>query len=78
MKKDISIPRPVSEAAEQVAQKLGMSLSELYTVAIVAYIATHREGDVTELLNRVYEEESSTLEPEMVSLQVASLGGEVW
>ena len=77
MSTDFAIPRPISEAAEQLAQKLGISLSELYTVALTAYVTTHQKNEVTETLNRVYETESSTLEPGLVKLQVA-WGSEVW
>ena len=36
MKTDISIPNPIFEAATKLAQKLDMSLSELYTAALAA------------------------------------------
>lgn len=55
-----------------------MSLSELYTVALSAYVNAHQMENVTEALNRVYERESSTLEPGLVALQVASIGDETW
>jgi hypothetical protein len=55
-----------------------MSLSELYTAALAAYVATYESEDVTAQLNEVYETEESALEPELVSLQVASIGGENW
>jgi hypothetical protein len=57
---------------------LGISLSELYTAALTAYVTTHQKEDVTELLNRVYETEASTIEPGLVNLQLASMGGESW
>ncbi len=74
----IQIPNPVYESAEQLARKLDVSLSELYTVALSAYVNAHQLEDVTEALNQVYETESSTLEPELVALQVASIGNETW
>lgn len=78
MKTDVSIPNPIFEAAKQLAQKLDMSLSELYTVALTNYIATYQNEDVTEKLNEVYETEPSSLEPELVNLQVTSMGNESW
>ncbi len=78
MRTDIAIPRPVSEAAEQLAQELDISLSELYTAALTAYVTTHQKHELTKRLNRVYETEASTLEPMLVKLQVASLGSETW
>ena len=55
MKTDISIPNPLFEAATELAQKLDMSLSELYTAALAVYIATYENEDVTAPLNEVYE-----------------------
>jgi hypothetical protein len=78
MKTDISIPNPLFEAATKLAQKLDMSLSELYTAALAAYIATYENEDITAQLNEVYEAEESALEPELVALQVAAIGGENW
>jgi cell division ATPase FtsA len=78
MRTDISVPRAISEAAEQMAQRLGISLSELYTAALTAYVATHQKNEVTRLLNQVYEVEPSDIEPVLVNLQVASLDGEAW
>ena len=78
MKANITIPNPIYEAAEQLARRLGISLSELYTIALTAYVTTHQKEDVTELLNRVYETEASTIDPGLVNLQLASIGGESW
>ena len=61
-----------------MAQALGISLSELYTAALTAYVTTHPNGGVTEALNRVYDEESSTLDPALVRIQLASVGDETW
>jgi hypothetical protein len=78
MKAEISIPNPIFEAATQLAQKLDMSLSELYTAALAAYVATYQDEDVTDRLNEVYETESSTLESELIKIQVATIGDESW
>lgn len=78
MKTDISIPNPIFEAATKSAQKLDMSLSELYTAALAAYVATNESEDITAQLNEVYDAEESVLEPELVALQVASIDGESW
>ena len=78
MKTDISVPNPIFEAATKLAQKLDMSLSELYTAALAAYVATYESEDVTAQLNEVYETEESVLEPELVVLQVASISSERW
>lgn len=74
----IQIPSPVYTSAERLAQQLDVSLSELYTVALSAYINAHQQSSVTEALNRVYATESSDLEPALVALQAASIGDEPW
>jgi len=78
MKLDISIPNPVFHAAEELAQKMGVSLSELYTAALNAYVAEHQKENITETLNQVYDEGPSTLEPELVTMQIVLLDGEEW
>lgn len=78
MKSDISIPNPVFHAAQNLAKKMGVSLSELYTAALNAYVAEHETENITDVLDRVYADEPSTLEPELVKMQVVSLDGEEW
>jgi hypothetical protein len=76
MKREISIPNPIYEAAERLAKELGMSLSEFYVAALAAYMASYQNGDVTKRLDEIYAKEDSTLEPELVAIQVASIGKE--
>jgi hypothetical protein len=78
MKQDISIPNPILQAAEDLAKKMGVSLSELYTAALNAYVAEHQKENITETLDQIYADEPSTLEPELVKMQVVSLEGEEW
>jgi hypothetical protein len=78
MKTDISIPNPIYHAAEKLAKELGISLSELYTAALTAYVSEHEGKSVTEKLDDVYMTESSALEPELVEMQIASVGDEQW
>jgi len=78
MKQDISIPNPIFQAAEDLAKKMGVSLSELYTAALNAYVAEHQKENITETLDHIYADEPSTLEPELVKMQVLSLEGEKW
>jgi hypothetical protein len=78
MKTEISIPNPIFEAAQQLAEQLNMSLSELYTAALMAYVSEYRHEAITEKLNEVYETEPSSLEPDLVTLQLASIGGDKW
>jgi hypothetical protein len=68
MKTDI--PNPIFKSAQRLAEKLGISLSELYAAALFEYVTTHE--NVTDALNQVFEVESSEMEPEFVQIQMAS------
>ena len=80
MKTAISIPDEVFEAAEQVAKKLGMSRSELYTNAVREFAERYRCDDVTQRLNEVYggDEVASELDGGLQVLQTLSLEREDW
>lgn len=78
MKTAISIPEPVFEAAEQLAQQLGMSRSELYTTAVASYVEAHLAKHVTEQLNQLYATEDSSLDEVVQQLQAISLPQEEW
>lgn len=75
MKFDITIPGPVFYTAQNLAAKMGISLSELFVVALNAYMTEHGEGNITDVLNQIYDEEESILEPELVKMQIISLEG---
>ncbi|MFL6259612.1 MAG: CopG family ribbon-helix-helix protein [Thermoanaerobaculia bacterium] len=78
MKTAVSLPDPLFEAAEELAKRLGISRSELYSNAIAEYLKAHQREAVTEALNRVYEQEPSSLDPVVLAIQAASLGEEDW
>ena len=76
MKTAISIPDEVFDAAEALAEELGMSRSELYSRAVADYVATRRGEDVTRKLNEVYSTIEARLDSELEALQLASLADE--
>ena len=78
MKTAISIPDPIFQSAEVMAQKLAISRSELFTKAISEYIETHKYQDVTESLNQVYVELSSGLDKKLIEMQANSIEKEIW
>jgi hypothetical protein len=78
MREEVTIPAPISEAAVRLARRLGVSLDELFSAALAAYVSVHERDHVTEALDRVYEAEPSAMEPVLVQIQAASLGGETW
>jgi metal-responsive CopG/Arc/MetJ family transcriptional regulator len=65
MKTAVSIPDALFEEADELAEKTGMSRSQLYAVALRNYVDTQRQADITETLNRIYANEPSELDPFM-------------
>jgi len=78
MKTAISIPDEVFVAAEGLAERLGVSRSQLYSSAVAQFIATHRSKGVTARLNAVYETEAPDLDPAVLDLQNLSVPAEEW
>ena len=80
MKTAISIPDPLFEAAERLAERLGVSRSELYRRAVKRYLEAHSHDVVREKLNEVYcdDEELDRLDPAVEFLQDASLPEDDW
>lgn len=78
MKTAISIPDSLFYAADDLAQRIGLSRSDLYARAVAAYLEQHRAEGVTERLNRVYAEDSSDLDPAFAAAQQELLADEEW
>jgi len=78
MKTAISIPDEVFVAAEGLAERLGMSRSQLYSSAIAQYIEAHRSKGVTARLNAVYENNVAEVDPLILSIQDSSIPAEEW
>lgn len=75
MKTAISIPDRVFRSAEQLAARLGISRSELYSKALAALVERHRDDLITSRLNEIYGSgrESASLDPEIALLQYRTL-----
>lgn len=78
MKTAVSVPDQLFEAADRFARRLGLSRSELYSKALQEYLGSHREEGITEALNRLYDEEDSSLDPGLASIQSSSLPKDEW
>jgi len=80
MKTAISIPDPVFKSAEQLASRLRVSRSALYSKALKAFMEDHRDDLVTSRLNEVYgaSENISVLDPDIASMQRRSIGRGKW
>ena len=73
MKTAISIPDDVFEAGERTAAALGLSRSALYAKAVGEFVDRHDSGRVTALLDAVYAEHDSALDPQVAAMQFLSL-----
>jgi metal-responsive CopG/Arc/MetJ family transcriptional regulator len=75
MKTAISIPEEVFRSAEQLADRLGVSRSELYSKAVAELVAKHQDDIVKLRLNEVYGPggEDSSLDKHVAAIQHRSL-----
>lgn len=78
MKVAISLPDPVFNAAEQLAEQLQVSRSQLYAKAISEYLEHVSAPAVTAKLNVVYDRESAAIDPAFALAQSSVLGNEAW
>ena len=78
MKVAISLPDPVFDAAELLAQELSMSRSQLYAKALSEFLQARSATAVTAKLNEVYGRESSVMEPGLMTAQLKALSHETW
>ena len=78
MKTAISIPDTIFQAAENLAQRLGLSRSELYVKAVNDYIKSHKYQNVTKKLNEVYSSNDSDIENDVYSMQIRSIPKDNW
>ena len=74
----ISTPDSVFEAADELADRLGLSRSALYAQAVLEFLERHRSDSVTEKLNEIYGENPSGMDPVLHRMQLASLPSEEW
>ena len=78
MKTAISIPNNIFEQAENLARKLRISRSELYTEAVKIYLKENHAEDVTAKLDEVYGNADSNVDKALLTAQAASLAKEEW
>lgn len=78
MKTAVSIPDPVFRAADELAQRLGMSRSGLFAAAVRKYVEEHDDDAITAKVDEVLSREPSSLAPELQSIQARSIPREPW
>ena len=76
MKTAVSIPDEIFDAAERTAKEMGLSRSAFYARAVGEFVDRRDAGRVTELLDEVYAEQDSTLDPRLAAMQFLSLGAD--
>ena len=78
MKTAISIPDRLFDAAEQYAKAHGFSRSNLYAKAISHFLEQQPQNHITDQLNKVYGNGTSSLDPKIRDLQFKSVEKEEW
>lgn len=78
MKTAISLADELFEAADALAERLGVSRSQLYATAVAEYLAKHRDQDVTARLNEVFDHEPSGVSVQLRSAQARSVSSAEW
>ena len=73
MKVAVSVPDRVFEAAEQVAKRLRVSRSRVYSEALAEFVRKHRGKSVRASLDVVYGRTSSDIDPVLTELQAQAL-----
>ena len=78
MKTAISIPDELFEKAEELAERLEVSRSQLYARAISEYAERHSSKRVREKLDEVYADQDSEVDPALALMQSIALPPEKW
>ena len=78
MKTAISLPDDLFASADTLAERLGISRSQLFATAVAEFLAKHQSRKVTNRLNAVYATEASALEPRVRQAQAKAVGPESW
>lgn len=78
MKTAISLPDDLFRSADALAERLGISRSQLFATALAEYLAKHQTRKITDRLNTVYSTEPGTLDPALHKAQRRSLNADTW
>lgn len=78
MKVAISLPDPIFEAAEHLAEEMRIPRSQLYAEALASYLSTHGGAAITAKLNEVHGAAAIPIEPAFISAQSRTLNHEAW
>ena len=73
MKTAISIPDRLFAAAERLSNRLGISRSRFYAMAIEKVLESDARHGIKQALDAVYSQENSRLDPKLANMQSASV-----
>jgi len=73
MKTAISIPDRLFAAAERVSNRLGISRSRFYAMAIAKVLESDARRGVKEALDAIYSQEDSRVDPKLAKMQGLSV-----
>lgn len=78
MKTAISLPDDLFAAADALAERLGVSRSNLFATALAEFLAKHQSRRVTERLDAVYGAEPSALDSVVRKAQRKTILRDKW
>ena len=78
MKTAISLPDELFSAADSLANRLGVSRSELYATALAEFLARNDAREITQRLDQVYGSQDSSMDPGFHRAQRQSLAADEW
>ena len=78
MKTAVSIPDKIFRSADSLARRLGMSRSQLYATALADFLSRRGSQQGKERLDAIYGGEESTLDSNLIKVQIKSLPPEEW
>ena len=74
VKTAISIPDELFDAADALAERLGVSRSRLYAMALEEFVRRRHAQGITEALDEVYSEQTGALDPALRRAQSRAVG----
>lgn len=78
MKASVTIPDAILRAADELARRMGISRSRLFTLALERLVQESGEEAITAKINEVYADQSSSLDPVLESIQFRSIEKNTW
>ncbi len=78
MKTAISVSNEVFEMSEKLAKQLKVSRSKVFAMGVEKLAREYDEDEVTEKLNRFYENERAEIDPVIMKMAALSLPKEEW